>query len=91
MVVSHEEDENLKKDYWKLYFDGASNTLGHGIGVVLITTEGEYCPFMARLDFNCINNVEEYEACAMGLQAAIDKGVKEIEVYGDLPLVIYQL
>ena len=33
----------------------------------------------------------EYKACAMGLQAAIDKGVKELEVYGDLALVIYQL
>ena len=35
--------------------------------------------------------MEEYEACAMGLPATIDKGVKEIEVYGDLALVIYQL
>ena len=30
----------------------------------------------------------KYEACAMGLQDAIDKGVKELEIYGDLTLVL---
>ena len=91
MTVSYDEDESLEKICWKLYFDGASNALGHGISVVLITLEGEYCPFTARLDFNCTNNVVEYEACAMGLQDAIDKRVKELEVYRDSALVIYQL
>ena len=33
----------------------------------------------------------EYEACVMGLQALIDKWVKELEVYGDSTLVICQL
>ena len=58
---------------------------------IINPTEGEYCPFMTRLDFNCTNNVVEYEACVTGLQAAIDKGIKELEVYGDSTLVIYQL
>ena len=48
-------------------------------------------PLTSRLDSNCTNNVVEYEACAMSLQAVINKGVKELEVYGDLALVIYQL
>ena len=60
-------------------------------GMVFITPEGEYCPFTARLDFNCINNMTEYEACVIGLQATIDKRVKKLEVYGDSTLVIYQL
>ena len=33
----------------------------------------------------------EYEACIMGLQAVIDKKVKNLKVYGDSALVIYQL
>ncbi|KAG8485217.1 hypothetical protein CXB51_021028 [Gossypium anomalum] len=33
----------------------------------------------------------EYEACIMGLQATIERGIKIIEVYGDSALVIYQL
>ena len=33
----------------------------------------------------------EYEACIMGLQAAMAKKVKNLKVYGDSALVIYQL
>ena len=85
------EDKSTKEDTWKLYFDGASNALGHGIGDVLISPEGEYCPFTTRLNFNSTNNVAEYEACIIGLQAAMDKKVKNLKVYGDSALVIYQL
>ena len=42
MVVSHVEEESSKKTCWKLYFYGAANALGHRIGDVLITSEGEY-------------------------------------------------
>ena len=65
--------------------------MGHGVNAILITPKGEYCPFTARLDFNCTNNVAEYEAFVMGLHAVIDKWVKELEVYEDSALVIYQL
>ena len=71
--------------------DRASNALGHGNSAVLIIPKAEYFSFKARLDFNYTNNVAGYEACAMGLQAAIDKKVKELKVYGDSALVIYQL
>ena len=57
---------------WTLYFDGASNALGNGIGVVLISLEGCHTPFTARLCFNCTNNMAEYEACIFGLKATID-------------------
>ena len=67
MAILHDEEESLEKTFWKLYFDRASNALGHGISAILITSEGEYCPFIAMLDFNYTNNVTEYEACTMGL------------------------
>ena len=62
MAIFQIEDECTKEDSWKLYFDGASNALGHNIGAVLISPEEKYCPFIAILDFNCTNNVIEYEA-----------------------------
>ena len=64
-----------------LYFDGASNTLRHGICVVLISPRGKYCPFTVRLDFDYTNNVTEYKACILGLQAAMDKKVKNLKVW----------
>ena len=91
MDVPHVEEKSSEKTCWKLYFDGASNALGHRINAVLITLEGEYYLFTTKLDFNCTNIVIEYEACAMGLRATIDKGIKELEVYGDSMLIIYQV
>lgn len=46
---------------------------------------------MARLCFDCTNNMAEYEACAMGVLAALESKVKVLEVYGDSALVINQL
>lgn len=35
--------------------------------------------------------MEEYEACILGIEAAIDLRIKILEVYGDSTLVIYQI
>ena len=91
LAIFQVEDEPTQEDTWKLYFDGVSNALGHRIGAVLISLKGEYCSFIARLNFDSTNNVTEYEACIMGLQAAIAKKVKTLKVYEDSALVIYQL
>ncbi|XP_047172662.1 uncharacterized protein LOC124840622, partial [Vigna umbellata] len=76
---------------WTLLFDGASNVKGHGIGAVLISPENQYTPMTARLCFNCTNNIAEYEACVMGIKAAIEYKIKILNVYGDSALVINQL
>ncbi|KAG8492013.1 hypothetical protein CXB51_015340 [Gossypium anomalum] len=76
---------------WKLNFDGAFNAVENEIGAVLVSLNGDHYPFTCKLDFDCTNNMAEYEACIMGLQAAIERGIKTLEVYGDFALVIYQL
>ena len=48
-------------------------------------------PFTAKLSFDCTNNVAKYEACVLGLQAAIEKKIKGLTVYGDFALIICQL
>ncbi|XP_020207600.1 uncharacterized protein LOC109792591 [Cajanus cajan] len=81
----------LHDDAWTMYFDGASNMLGRGIGTVLISPQGKYIPITARLNFDCTNNMAEYEACALGIQPAINNGILKLKVFGDSALVIYQL
>ncbi|XP_042505572.1 uncharacterized protein LOC122082159 [Macadamia integrifolia] len=76
---------------WQMFFDGAANHKGCGAGVLLITLEGLNMPMAYRLDFECTNNMAEYEACLMGLKAAISIGVKRLEVYGDSSIVICQV
>jgi len=84
-------EEKLDEDMDKriVWFDGASNVLGHGVGAALVSPDNQYIPFTARLGFNCTNNMAEYEACALGVQAAIDFNVKLLKVYGDSALVIH--
>ena len=74
-----------------MHFDGASNALGNGIGAVIISPQGTHTPLTARLCFNCTNNMAEYEACIMGLKAAIDLRIKFLSVFGDSALVINQI
>ncbi|XP_057962218.1 uncharacterized protein LOC131153776 [Malania oleifera] len=86
--IDQEKEGNVG---WMMLFDGATNVWGHGIGAVLISPEGKYYPVTAKLTFPCTNNIAEYEACVLGLQAAIDRGIKKLIVKGDSALVIYQL
>ncbi|RDX71855.1 hypothetical protein CR513_48735, partial [Mucuna pruriens] len=90
MTVEETEFES-EPTGWKLWFDGASNLLGNGIGAMLASLEGQCFPFSARLGFDCTNNMAEYEACAMGITIALEHQVKELKVFRDLALVIYQL
>ena len=78
----------IEVELWKMHFDRATNQNGSGIGVLLISPKGAHIPFSSRLNFPTTNNTTEYEACIMGLQAALGLGVKELEVYGDSALII---
>ncbi|XP_057969380.1 uncharacterized protein LOC131158527 [Malania oleifera] len=86
--IDQEKEGNVG---WMMLFDGVTNVWGHGIGAVLVSPEGKYYPVTAKLTFPCTNNIAEYEACVLGLQAAIDRGIKKLIVKGDSALVIYQL
>src|ERR1043165_1596616 len=71
-----------------MVFDGASNALGNGIGTIITSPAGGHTPFSARLCFSCTNYLAEYEACIMGIKAAINLRIKFLQVYGDSALVI---
>jgi len=91
MTLFEEEVEDEDRDKWIVWFDDASNALGHGVGVVLVSLDERYIPFTASLCFDYTNNIGEYKECALGIQAAIDFKVKLLKVYGDLALVIHEL
>ena len=77
---------------WRMYFDGAANHSGYGIGVLLISPHGDHIPRSVRLAFSdrypATNNIVEYEACILGLETALELGVGQIEVFGDSNLVL---
>ncbi|XP_052479493.1 uncharacterized protein LOC128034712 [Gossypium raimondii] len=90
LYVAATEESPQEGHSWKLNFDGASNAVGNRIGTVLVSPNGDHYPFTCKLDFDCTNNMAEYEECIMGIRAAIERGIKVLEVYGDSALVIYQ-
>uniref|UniRef100_A0A2N9HKR9 Uncharacterized protein n=1 Tax=Fagus sylvatica TaxID=28930 RepID=A0A2N9HKR9_FAGSY len=82
--------EHLAQFMWKMYFDGASNRHGSGIGILLVSPTDSHIPISIKLQFSTTNNMAEYEACILGLEAAISLGIKVLEVYGDSALIIRQ-
>ena len=75
---------------WKMYFDRAVNQYGNGIGVLLITPDGSHVPLAVKLNFKATNNMAEYEAYIVGMEALLELSIKEAEVFADSTLVIVQ-
>ena len=73
---------------WTMYFDGVVNSKGVGIGVILISPEGEIIPMAKRLEFEVTNNQDEYETYIFGLEALQNMGAEEIIVCGNSILVV---
>ncbi|RVW74208.1 Ribonuclease HI [Vitis vinifera] len=80
---------------WSMYFDGAANHSGYGIGVLLISPHGDHIPRSVRLAFSdrhpATNNIVEYEDCILGLETALELGIRQMEVFGDSNLVLRQI
>jgi ribonuclease HI len=76
-----------------LWTDGAArgNPGPAGIGVVLKTLQGEILATEARFVGHTTNNVAEYRALLLGLERAIECGVRRLEVRADSELLIRQL
>ncbi|PKI52259.1 hypothetical protein CRG98_027357 [Punica granatum] len=87
LQVDDEED----KLACKMYFDDTVNFTGSEMDEVLLSLEGRYYLVAVKIDFPCTNNVAEYEACILGLQAAINFKIRELEVFGDSMLTIFQM
>ena len=78
-----------------MYFDGATNHSRYEIGVLLISPHGDHIPRSVRFAFSdrhpATNNIVEYEACILGLETALELGIRQMEVFGDSNLVLRQI
>ena len=74
-----------------MYFDGALNINGAGMGILFITLTKDKLRYILQIHFLASNNAAEYEACLHGLRIAVELGVKHLMVYEDFALVINQL
>ncbi|KAL5557494.1 hypothetical protein UlMin_039730 [Ulmus minor] len=65
---------------WTLSVDGSSNMSGAGLGLVLISPEGDIIQQAIKCGFKATNNEAEYEAFIAGLMLAKDMGIQKLDM-----------
>jgi ribonuclease HI len=97
--IDEKESGNMKLNMhstgiWKLFFDSALSFEGASAGVLFMAPENEFVvPFSYRIqwDIDYTNNVCDYEALVLGLEATRKLNIKNLEVYGDAKLIVKQI
>jgi ribonuclease HI len=74
-----------------LFVDGASNSKGSGVGIVLDSPERLVLEQAVRLKFSASNNEAEYEALMIELRSARRLGANHLQVFCDSQLVANQI
>jgi ribonuclease HI len=82
-----------KLGIWAVYVDGASrgNPGPAGAGAVLFDSKGEKRAEESRYLGETTNNVAEYQALLLGLELALNRGVKNLHIFADSQLVVQQI
>ena len=75
------ELDSVEQWHWKLYFDGVAYSTRNEVGVILVSPKGQQISVSVKLNFDCTNNVIEYEACIVGLQVALEFGTYDLSVF----------
>lgn len=74
-----------------MFFDVACYREIARVVVVLVSPKQESIQPSFKLDFQVTNNIAEYEALLLGLNAAKDRGIKNLKVFRDADLIIQQV
>jgi ribonuclease HI len=72
------QDEERTKDNeaWIVFCDGSWGTFDAGAAAILISPSKIRTCYIARLEFNCTNNIAEYEALLLGLRKLKAMGIR---------------
>ena len=76
---------------WTLYFDGSKSKEGARAGCILIYPKGNKICISCILEFDCTNNIVEYEALIQGLKKEIDLDIKVLVTYGDSEIIVWNV
>lgn len=74
-----------------VFIDGSTNSKGNGMGVILISPEGEETKLAKWLQFLMSNNEVEYETLSIGLSTTQNVEAMRVLVHLDSQLVVHQV
>jgi ribonuclease HI len=75
-----------------MYFDGSKRVKVAGVGVVLISPQGDKLKYVLRMSFpHTSNNEAEYEVLLHGMRMAKTCGATRLRIFGDSNMVVYQV
>lgn len=81
----------MENEEWNLLFDGSKCIHGGGVGIILINPHSDAILMSYFLNFDCTNNMAEYEALISSMKATILMKVKMIKIFGDSQQIIKQV
>jgi ribonuclease HI len=70
-----------------VFYDGSWGTFGAGAAAVLVAPSKVRTCYVIRLDFNCTNNIAEYEALLLGLRKLKAMGIRRVVLKTDCPVI----
>jgi ribonuclease HI len=70
---------------------GSKSKEGAGAGCIIIDPAGNKTLLACRLEFECTNNIAEYEALLQGLRKSLDMSIQNLVVFGDSEIVVRQV
>jgi len=88
MKLKVQLEEEQGGQVWEMFFDGACSRETAGAGVVLVSPQQESIQLSFKLVFQVTNNIAEYDALILSLNATKDRGIKNLKVFGDVDLII---
>ena len=75
---NQQEDDKETMSWWSLYFDGSAGREGAGAGIWITSQSDESKFFSYKLNFDCTNNMAEYESLILGLEVLLKLKARNI-------------
>jgi ribonuclease HI len=78
----------VTREHWSMYFNGSFTLNGVGVGIMLISPNGDRLLYVFQLYFRATSNVAEYEALVNDPRIATMLGVQWLYIRGNSELII---
>jgi ribonuclease HI len=86
-IPSQSSSKEKAQPEWTIYCDGAWGFAGAGAAAIITSPSGIKMKYAARLEFQCTNNIAEYEAVLLGLRKAKAMGIQRLVIKTDSQIV----